>query len=162
MSLIIEDGSIVADANSYVTVIELDTYCSNRGITLSATTEAEKEALSFKAMDYIECNVYQGYKTNTGQSLQFPRYPVYIDNQLIDSNAIPATLKKAQLQLMVEIDNGFNPLATTEQAVIREKVDVLEVEYDTRSSQRPQLKAVNAFLSPLLGAKGLGLNVSRT
>ena len=128
MSLIIEDGSIVADANSYVTVLELDTYCSNRGITLSATTEAEKEALSFKAMDYIECNVYQGYKTNTEQSLQFPRYPVYIDNQLIDSNAIPATLKKAQQQIMVEIDNRINSLATTEKYDICVTGDVIEAE----------------------------------
>ena len=74
-TIIVEDGSVVAGANSYVTEAELTTYAADRGITLTAATDV----LLIKAMDYIESLSFIGTKFSEGQSLQWPRSNVYID-----------------------------------------------------------------------------------
>jgi hypothetical protein len=57
MTLIVEDGSGVYGANSYVTISEADAYFLNRGNTswadITATTQLKEEAL-IRATDFIE------------------------------------------------------------------------------------------------------------
>jgi len=47
----------------------------------------------------------------------------------------------------LSIANGFDPLATVERAVKREKVDVLEVEYQPNASNAPIARSINAALA---------------
>lgn len=79
MTIIVEDGSNVANANSYLSLADIRTYSLNRGITLPAL-DTDLEPMVFKSMDYIEsvASDYQGTPTYTApdytpQSLQFPR-----------------------------------------------------------------------------------------
>ena len=110
-------------------------------------------------MDYIESLQYQGYRVSQDQPLQWPRYCVYVDKCLIDSDVIPMQLKNALMQTAISIDEGNDPLATQTQTVKRERVDVIEVEYMDGSSSAPIIKTVNAMLYKLLGNSGGGNTV---
>jgi hypothetical protein len=115
-----------------------------RGVTVSTPNAAI--ALT-KAMDYMETKQYKGYKTNDEQVLDWPRQYVYVDNVLLDSATVPSGIVKAQHVIALSIANGYDPLATIERAVKREKVDVLEVEYQPNASSSPILRSINAALS---------------
>ena len=115
-----------------------------RGVTVTAPNAAI--ALT-KALDYMETRQYKGYKTDNDQVLDWPRQYVYIDNVLLDSATVPSGIVKAQHVIALSIANGFDPLATIERAVKREKVDVLEVEYQQNASPTAILRSINAALS---------------
>ena len=51
MALVIEDGSEVSTANSYVTVAEIRTYATTRGVTTIPAVDAEVEVLAIKSME---------------------------------------------------------------------------------------------------------------
>ena len=97
--LIIEDGTGVANSNSYASDAELKAYASLRGKTVP-DTQPQRESLLVLAMDYIEGFRYQlkGAKTVYTQSLQWPRVGVYIDGYQIDSDSIPQEIKSAQME----------------------------------------------------------------
>ena len=115
-----------------------------RGVTVTAPNAAI--ALT-KALDYMETRQYKGYKTDNDQVLDWPRQYVYVDNVLLDSATVPSGIVKAQHVIALSIANGFDPLATIERAVKREKVDVLEVEYQQNASPTAILRSINAALS---------------
>lgn len=156
MTIIVEDGTIVADANSYVTVAELDTFASLRGVTLP-TLEADKEVLLIQGTDYTETfwDRYQGTIVDETQSLQFPRNGVYVNGFLVASNAIPQSLKNAQMQAAIEsISTTLSP--STGQNIKKEKVDVIEVEYQDGdgSLYAPTFPSVDKYLDKLLNNGG--------
>ena len=77
MSIVVEDGSGVAGANSYVAVDDCKAYCDARGLTFSASPTAEGEQALIRATQAIDAMYgarYPGYRTNgRDQSLQWPR-----------------------------------------------------------------------------------------
>lgn len=152
MSLVIEDGTGLSTATSYVTVTEARAYALARGVTLSATDSVVETQL-IKAMDYLEAqrDRYQGYKNTEAQALQWPRDGVVVDGWSIDSNEIPKLLKSAQCQAATEIHNGIDVLPSgTGNGIKSEKVDVIEVEYATYSTAAaPRMRKVDALLRPL-------------
>ena len=124
--------------------IEANTFALARGVTV--TTPNAAIALT-KALDYMETRQYKGYKTDNDQVLDWPRQYVYIDNVLLDSATVPSGIVKAQHVIALSIANGYDPLATIERAVKREKVDVLEVEYQQNASPTAILRSINAALA---------------
>ncbi len=156
MALIVEDGTIVNDANAYITVAEARTYADNRGFTLPAA-DADVEKLIVQATDYTLQfeSQYQGSREEPAtQELSFPRESVYVYGELI--NGIPKQLKQAVARLTVDAANGVELQPTTNgQVVTKEKVGELEVEYaDTASitgstELNVNLKAAEALLEPL-------------
>lgn len=152
MAVIVEDGTRVADSNSYVSEAELTEYAAARGITL--TTGAEQ--LLIQAMDYIEQQQFRGIKVMSSQSLQWPRYSVYIDGYEVATDTIPKDLKNAQMATALAIEAGNDPLSPTTPAIKREKVDVLEVEYQDGAASDTFDPKVNLFLSKLISNGGGG------
>ena len=159
MTIIVEDGSNVENANSYVTEAELSEYATARGITLTTSSEQ----LIVLSMDYIEALEYKGIKTEEDQPLQWPRYNVIVDNYWIDSDEIPKELKQGQLATAVAIDQGNSPLQLIERTTKREKVDVLEVEYSDGSARTTIDPNITNSLKKLLkgGSGGTSFTVSR-
>ena len=164
MPLVIEDGSIKADGNSFATVTNLDDFADARGILLvdsegNPLVATQKEALLISAMDYIISieNTLQGQRVTPTQPLPFPREGVVLFGSTVDSTIIPNQLIKAQIALAIDtLDNDL--LASTQAGdnVVREKVDVLEVEYaENGRSSTFITKRANAFLDALTG-NGLG------
>jgi len=160
--IIVEDGTIVVDANSYVTVAELDSFAALRGVTLP-TLEADKEVLLISGTDYTETfwNRYQGDTIEQDQSLQFPRTGVSVNGFLVSSDSIPNTLKNAQMQSAIEsISTELTP--NTGQNILRERVDVIEITYQSGSGSlyQPTFPNVDKYLDPLLINSGNVLLVS--
>lgn len=152
MTLIIEDGTKIANANSYATLAEIRAFAALRGVTLSAV-DATLEVQAIKAMDYLESlrDSYKGTKKYSDQALQWPRLDVWVDGYQLASTTIPVLLKNAQCQLCIEINNGVDLMPTsTGGSIKREKVDVIEIEYQPSASSIQKMRAFEGFLSPLL------------
>lgn len=76
MAFVVEDGTAKADANSYVTIADADSYFADRGNTAWTGADAVKQAALVKATDYIEGRFGQrfiGSKKTTTQALAWPR-----------------------------------------------------------------------------------------
>lgn len=101
MSLIIEDGTIVTNADSYASAADLVTFATNYGYTIPSTT-GEQEILLRQAMLTVDTKTFQGYRADESQSLSFPRTGVYVDNILLPSDEIPSNMINAQLTMAVE------------------------------------------------------------
>lgn len=133
MTIIVEDGSIVAGANSYVTVADLISHATARGITLGLNAPAI-EALLIKAMDYFESfdGRFKGDRTERDQPLSWPRKGAVVEGWEWGETEIPRQVLNAQLALCLEIfagDDPANPPAA-ELPVVRERVEgAVEVEY---------------------------------
>ena len=149
--LVIEDGSVVVSANSYVTAAQLEAYAEARGITFTA----DPEVLAIKAMDFIESQRFVGVKTLQSQPLQWPRTGAYIDGFEVSTTTIPEELKNAQMATAVAIDTGYDPLAPLERGVVRQKVGSIEIEYDQGGMTASYSRAISAALKKLtLGSGG--------
>ena len=149
--LIIEDGSIVTNANSFATDEEFKTYANLRGMQLPAT-QPERESLLVLAMDYIFSieNDLQGYRTSDIQELPFPRSNVVLNYRYVADNAIPKTLKNAQLELALQAN--VSELLINEQSsnIISEKLDTLQVDYNNAGKwSTVRTGRANAYLEPL-------------
>jgi hypothetical protein len=156
-TIIVEDGSIVANANSYVTTAEFTDYCSDRDITISATYGDESQLL-IKSMDYFEQQAFLGIKNIETQALQFPRADLWIDSYLTDSGTIPEQVKTAQITIAISIMAGNDPISTVDRAVKREKVDVLEVEYMDNASISVIIRSIGNAMRKLVTSSSLGNN----
>lgn len=130
MALIVEDGSIVANANSYVSLVDVENYAALRGLSTWTGTDAVKEAAIINAMDYIESQNYKGFPAQSSQALRWPRAGVIVEGNELAYNSIPYRVRGALCSLAVEqISGDIMPSLDRGGAVKREKVDVLEVEY---------------------------------
>ena len=125
MAIVVEDGSIVTGANSYITEAELTAYATARGVTLTGNTEQ----LLIESMDYIESQNFKGIKSTEGQPLQWPRYDVVVDGYLISNDEIPQLLKDAEAETAMAIDIDNNPLDDIARVTLKETVGPISVEY---------------------------------
>lgn len=150
MAIVVEDGTIVAGANSYVSEAEVTAYATERGITLTATASV----LIYKAMDYFESLDFIGEIYQETQPLQWPRVQGVIDGYEIDYNEIPNEVKQAQLAICIAIDEGYGPLQNVDRKVSREKVDVIEVEYSAGSMASTFSPTIQAKLRKLIKSGG--------
>lgn len=170
MPLVIEDGSLVPDATSYVSVADVRAYAAARASTIPAADpsgDAAIEAACIVANDYLETfrGEFKGVKVSPAtQSLQWPRNGATLDGAEIPANAIPKLLKDAQCQLAIENVNGLDLMPTGDgREVIRKKIDVLETEWKPGAggAAQPILTKVRKMLEPLLSGSGFGLKVIR-
>jgi hypothetical protein len=169
MALIVENGTGLANAESYISVVDATTYHANRGNAAWAALDSDtvREQALRKATDYME-QVYRlqwkGSRVTNTQALSWPRYDVEREDGSgwYASDAVPNEVKNAcaELALKASADDLSPDLG---QGIIREKIDVIEVEYDKNSPQYTQYRAVNNMLAPLLnGLSGAFRKVIRT
>lgn len=124
MSLIIENGLIVPNANSYNSLLDAQAFVDLYGLNATLT-----DGLLLRAMAVFNGLNYGGYRVSAAQSLPFPRAGIVVDGFLLVNNEIPQRLKDAHLWLVYYISIGKDPAMAAAPQAIREKVDVLEVEY---------------------------------
>lgn len=165
MALIIEDGTVVrgspvgsADANSFVTVVEFQSFYVSRSDLVAGEAEAEEvEAALIKATDYMAQKfrlLWKGSRVDAFQPLDWPRRGVDVpdffepferlprnvplsfrDTVFVPENEIPNEVKDCQVFLAREtIDtSGVSSVAILQAALgrttSREKVGSLEVQY---------------------------------
>jgi len=150
MALVVEDGSIVTGANTYVTVAEFKAWADDRGITYG--DDAAISADIYRAMDYFERLQFIGNKANENQPLQWPRTEALIDGYYADATEIPAPVKLAVYEAIVVEAAGNSELNVQDRKTLREKIGDIEVVYADNSENRkitPALQyALNKIVQP--------------
>jgi len=151
MALVIEDGSVVTGANSYVTLAEFKAWADSRDITYNADDNV-LEAQILRAMDYIERLYFIGNKANENQPLQWPRTEALIDGYYADATEIPKEVKIAVYEATVVEAAGYSELEIQSRKTLRERVGDIEVQYAENSENRtitPALQyALNRIVQP--------------
>jgi len=148
MALTVEDGTLVSNANSYISVANFVAWADARGITYPALPELEQKIL--RAMDYIECLNFVGQKHEETQSLQWPRDYVYIDGYSVDSDEIPKEVKAAVYEATKAEIDGDSRLSASERETASEKIGDISVTYRSNAGMKRSIPAVSKALRKLV------------
>ena len=158
--------ALVVGTNTYASEAELSAYASAREIDIAGTPST----LLTKAMDYLATpeDRWQGARTSASQPLAWPRTGVYVYGTALADDAIPQSLKDAQIRLALEADSGVALMPTvgvgSTGSVIEETVDVITVKYaEGYNNTQPIFTAVTGLLKPLfrVGVGGSNFAVTR-
>ena len=121
-----------------------------------AVTDTMREQWLRKATEHMineYRNRWQGARLDEDQALDWPRVGVVVDSWTVDSDEVPEIVARACAELALKVSTeDLQPDLT--QAVIREKVGVIEVEYNRNSQQATRYKAIDNMLAPFLKAGG--------
>ncbi|MCC7172585.1 MAG: hypothetical protein IT459_19210 [Planctomycetes bacterium] len=166
MALIVEDGTGLATAESYVATTAVDTYVAANYETShaaytqwTAASTAKKEiALRVATKQYLDVRYrFVGMRANEVQALMWPRSDAYDpDGYEIDSESVPQRVKDALCELALRYVQGdtLAPDISGTAAVEAESVKVgpIEISTDYAGSVSPVKKYTNVdgILSPLL------------
>ncbi len=130
-----DDTGLIAGANTYATVAELEAYWLERNSDISALTDAVKQAALIKAWEYTDYAFsYCGQRLNgRTQTTQFPRQYLY-DCEGNEVEGIPYEMKNAQMEYAKrELDGTtLQEDGSATGAIKREKnkIDVIETEIE--------------------------------
>jgi len=148
--LVVEDGTGLATANTYISIADTDAYHLIRGNELwSDADENDKVVALVRATQYVDERwVYQSVRFVATQALIFPRTTLYNQDGTDVSETVPQEIKDATCEYALQVlgdGSGVVALSTTPdqsdpRAITynREKVGSLETEihYDgTRGVQ---------------------------
>ena len=147
-TIIVEDGTGIANSNSYVTLAEADTYFSDTGnLGWAGTDDFKNQNLinATAAMDATYGQRYLAYlKDNTNQALLWPREDVWDRHaRRISSGVIPQSLKNAQIEMALLSQNGVDlyPEGDKVDNVTSESVQVGEISQSFTYQQAPKNQA---------------------
>jgi hypothetical protein len=162
--VIIEDGTIVSGANSWVTRAEFIAYAETIGVTIPDNTTSDQHLV--KAQEFIsqhDANI-DGTRVDRDQSTAFPRIGLMINGFSYLSTEIPAVLKKCQIEFAIDDHLGFdlwNPSANPALIKRRSRVEgAVEVEYavgEATGQSAMRTSRGQALLSMLLKTSSGGL-----
>ena len=128
--IIVEDGSVVADANSYVSLAELRQLMDSYSIIPAEVTDDQLTRILFRAMRYIDAMNFKGEKVNPFHTTEWPRSDVaWAPYTLWPSDKVPPQVKQALALLVSGVVNEGEEVLTPAQNIRREKVGQLEIEF---------------------------------
>ena len=117
--LIIEDGSVVANANSFVTDDEYKAYAKLKGYSVPAN-QPDREANLANAYDFLNFTYEQQLQgsrvTPQTQTGIMPRNYIYAYGVLVASTSIPQDFKNAQMLASFSISDGVDTNAVKDSA----------------------------------------------
>lgn len=120
MALVVEDGTGLSTAESYVSVARADTYVSNflrNHATWSGASEADRERALREAtqtIDLIFGQRFKGYRKSGLQGLLWPRSEVYAeDGYAVSASEVPQAVERATIELAWKHINDSGPSTTT-------------------------------------------------
>ena len=154
--LIVEDGTNVANADSYESVANADIYFVDRNnATWKDTDYFDKEASLRYATQYID-GYYKwlGVRTNTDQVLEWPRTlegGADNDGKTISSTTIPLKLKHSLFELAIENLSERLAISADRAGMIkRERIEgAIEVEYQSGAPANKSYPLIDMMLSSI-------------
>ena len=169
--VIVEDGSVVPGANSYITVAYADYYLGKQGFVDWATTPLEEKIGALiratLGIDSTYGSRYPGTKVGgRSQSLMWPRKDAEDnDEEEIADDEVPIEIRKATAEAayLEWLTPGFlSPNWTLDQLVTQETLGPLSVSYSDpsnfgRGGNLPTLTKIDGILYPILGSSGPNL-----
>lgn len=161
ITIVVEDGSIVANANAYISVSDVRAFASVRGVDLGDDDDVIA-AFIIKATDFIEANAasFQGCIVDPSQELSWPRNGVFLnDSELpFSDTAIPKNLRTATSLLVIAQNDGIvlQPNIQATDFVLKETVGPITTEYANpiQIGIAVQFTGVDSLLFPLYGNAG--------
>lgn len=169
MSLIVEDGSVVLNAESYVSVFEADDYHDTRGTAnWSLLSVTEKEQALRRATDFMKGRYrarWKGGRLHPFQALDWPRQGVVTDDMgsamppyyafVIDYRIIPLEVKQACAELALRAASG--PLIDDRtQKLQSETIGPIKSVFDPNATDMVQYTQIDEMLKIYLGRGGNG------
>ena len=172
MTLIVETGAIVSDANTYVTSDFVNTYHTNRGNSAwSSLADYKKDPVILRAFYGLE-NLYRGYwvgyptdnneDNDIDQVLAWPRKrkklltdSLMVHGREININSVPIEVKYAQCEAaLIEIDTRIVPsVIEPEDYVKRELVHfAVETEFLSNHPVRNHYPILDRLLTGFVNA----------
>jgi hypothetical protein len=170
MAIVVEDGSGLANAETYISVADATSYFTKRGKGDAWDEVEDKEAALRLATEYMLAvyrPLWAGARVTDTQALDWPR----VDVPRLDSaggyrtypsyyaqNVVPEEVKRACAELALKTPNGDLLIDQEARQVKREKVGPLETEYFDGASGGEQIRypMVDAMLQMLLSDEGNG------
>lgn len=153
MSLTVEDGSGVPEAESYVSVAAADQHFSAiPDHPWGQADENVKESALKRAAVYADMFTYPGARKKAAQGLKWPRTGA-IDEEGRSLSGLPSALQSA----VFEMAGQYISTGTDERQISREKIGQIEISYERR-------KAGPSFafrLLSLIGATAKSTELSR-
>lgn len=154
--IVLEDGTIVANANSFISTADADAYWADRGDTVwSNYSGSQKQTAVLKAGDYLKNEArfeWRGSRITYAQLMPWPRSGAAIlHGPSIPSNVIPVMLKYAQIELAYraaladlqpDLDRGGMIKSST--------VDVITTVWDDKAPPETVFPTVMGMLTPFL------------
>lgn len=151
MAFIVEDGTVVANANSFCTVQFADDYFADRGVAAWAGTNEFKEQRLVQATDYISMRFrFRGAPVEAEQALPFPRTA---------RGPLPAVLLKATCEYALRAITA--PLApdptvdTSGGKVLEKKEKVGPIEESYKYSESGSASLLQAYPAADMLLRGL-------
>ena len=128
VTLIVEDGTGVEGAESYVSVATFQSWATKRGYTIPSGT-SDIESLLRKGCDFIERKSFIGTSEFTDQGLSFPRL-ITASNGVASSTGVPVKLQTTQMLLAMESMNGALTAAVRHNKYTETKIDQIYLKYE--------------------------------
>ena len=134
MAFLVEDGTGLTASTSYESVSDADTYHSEHGDPTgwSGATDAAKQAALMTATVYMDATyLWRGDIADSDQALGFPREDlVDRSGRSIASNIVPQKVQDCCSYLALQhILSALNATFDRGGEIVRQKVDMLEVQY---------------------------------
>lgn len=159
MAFIVEDGTVVEDANAYITLAFADAYHADRGNAGWAGSNTLKQQAIVRATDYIDVRWgphFLGDKKEPEQSLQFPRDAFEGMPSALLKAAAEYALRALSSDLMPDIEIDATGLRVTRKT---ERVGPIEETTEYRAQSTMALikpyPAADRLLWPLLSGNFL-------
>lgn len=165
MALVTENGSGLADAESFISVADATAYHAARGNAAWAALASDtiREQALRKATDYMT-QMYRerwaGYRVSTTQALDWPRYEVPRRDlpgnayyAYYPSDAVPAEVARACAELALRAAAG-TLLEDEDQRISAVSAGSVSVTFQPGSSPRKTYPAIDGLLRPVLKAGG--------
>jgi len=165
MPLIIEDGTGVEDANTYIDLADARELASTRGIILSAE-DSELSSQLVSAADRLTSYEARmtGCRMTGAQGLSYPRNNSYRYGSIFPNTSIPKELKLAQVTLAGLMESGVIIWGLPATGIKSETVGPLETVYTDSGADsvgNPDLPQIDSILEPLFISLGLNFKVGR-
>jgi len=173
-TLIVEDGTEVANADAYATLVYIADYHDKNGNTAWAaiTNDATRETYVRRATAYMLQSYRQrwkGYRKTATQSLCWPRSFVYLEPfvhgavgaypYLVSDITVPVEVKNACAEYALKSITETSLMPDQTQSVREETIGPITVKYNEYSSQATRYSSVDAMLSPYLNSSGVSVQL---
>lgn len=158
LTLVVEDGTGLANANSYATAAEADAYFEGHVYNSTWLDKAtgEKEQALVHATRMLDANIqWNGTKATDTQALQWPRQDVFdpddVNGGPLASDEVPQWLKDATCELAQLIWEGNRNVEPDGQGITEFVLTgVLEVTFNAATAKKP----LPEWLTPLVTKYG--------
>lgn len=158
MTLIVEDGTGLTTAESYISVAGADAYVGNTFFSGSwlTTSTPDKEKLLKNATRLIDSFYdFKGEKKVAASALRWPRTGVYDNDGVeVSSTSVPNGVAYSTVEMAIALQNNNFLAENDARGISNIKVDVIEIQFERSEKTWKIPSSVSHYL------RGLGYAVT--